>query len=84
MFFHEMCGCDTLLRHAHCGTYSSCKPLLAMARNTASGLLPRVHSDFRRRRYWDSFFKKRDQETFEWCVGWKGDADVIPGITRCG
>jgi ubiquinone/menaquinone biosynthesis C-methylase UbiE len=29
-------------------------------------LLPRHHEDFRRKEYWDEFFKKRQEKAFEW------------------
>ena len=31
-----------------------------------SNLLPRQHSEFRERSYWDDFFTKRDKTAFEW------------------
>lgn len=29
-------------------------------------LLPKSHSDFRSKDYWDNFFRKRGKKAFEW------------------
>lgn len=48
--------------------------------SATTNLLPQDHEEFRTKEYWDTFFKKRGNEAFEWYGSYP---DVSKNLNRC-